>query len=73
MTTQWCKSRKISGSSHPLLHRKVGQERTNFLFTHIPGIALGVKNNEPPDPVNIGLLSFDAVMLHANYFMLPFK
>ena len=47
---------------------QVAEELRNFLRTHLRRMTLIVKEDEPTNPANVGILGLGAVVLHANRF-----
>lgn len=57
----------LGGSGDVALHGQVGQELLDLRFAHFLGVALAVKQDVALDPVHVGLLGADAVVLEADF------
>ena len=53
----------LGGSGNPAVDRKVGQETLDFGGSHLPGVALAVEEDEAANPLDVGILRADAVVL----------
>jgi hypothetical protein len=54
----------LSGGGDIAINREMGEESGNLILTHIIGMTFVVEEDEPADPVDVGLLGAKAVMLH---------
>jgi hypothetical protein len=52
----------LGGSCHLSFNREVAEEGSNLRFAHFVGVALAMKEDEAPDPIDVGLLGADAIM-----------
>ena len=56
----------LRGGGDVALDGQVGEERLDLRAAHIFGVALAVEQDEAPDPIDVGLLGADGVVLDAN-------
>ncbi len=61
---EWCLSGKRAAPCFHM-HRQLAQKTLNFISPHILGVALAVEQNKPARPVEVGFLSADTVVAHA--------
>jgi hypothetical protein len=57
----------LGGSGYVALHGQVGQEPLDLRFAHFLGVPLAMKQDVAPDPIHVGLLGADAVVLEADF------
>lgn len=46
------------------LDREMGEKLGNFLLAHFVGVALAVKEDVAPDPIDVGFFGANTVMFH---------
>src|SRR4051794_18783504 len=56
----------LSRGSDVAIASQGGQKSCYLRFSHLGGVTFAVEKNVSPDPIDVGLLGSDAVMLQAN-------
>jgi hypothetical protein len=61
------------GGGHVAIHRQVRQEGLDLRCAHLVGMALAMKEDEPPDPVDISIFGADGIVFEADGIAHPIQ